>query len=66
MMHFSKLLKLYQIGSRISSNLLKPKQSSKKTSIVQSLCATGFNCIIVNFIKPSIVLQKLYLYKYFL
>jgi len=33
-MRFSKLLKLHQTEDRISSNLLKRKQSSKKTSIV--------------------------------
>jgi len=31
---FNKLLKLYQTESRMSSNLLKRKQSSRKTSIV--------------------------------
>jgi len=33
-LHFSKLLKLHQTEGRISSNLLKRKQSSRKTSIV--------------------------------
>jgi len=33
-LRFSKLLKLYQTEGRISSNLLKRKQSSRKTSIV--------------------------------
>jgi len=31
---FSKLLKLHQTEDKISSNLLKRKQSSRKTSIV--------------------------------
>jgi len=33
-LRFSKLLKLHQTEGRISSNLLKRKQSSGKTSIV--------------------------------
>jgi len=33
-LHFNKLLKLHQTEGRISSNLLKRKQSSRKTSIV--------------------------------
>jgi len=33
-LRFNKLLKLYQTESRISSNLLKRKQLSWKTSIV--------------------------------
>jgi len=33
-LRFSKLLKLHQIEDRISSNLLKRKQSSRKTNIV--------------------------------
>jgi len=33
-LHFNKLLKLYHTECRISSNLLKCKQSSKKTSIM--------------------------------
>jgi len=33
-LHFSKLLKLYHTECRISSNLLKHKQSSRKTSTV--------------------------------
>jgi len=33
-LRFSKLLKLHQTEGRISSNLIKRKQSSRKTSIV--------------------------------
>jgi len=33
-LRFNKLLKLHQTEGRISSNLLKRKQSSRKTSIV--------------------------------
>jgi len=33
-LRFSKLLKLHQTEDRISSNLLKRKQSSRKTSII--------------------------------
>jgi len=40
----SKLLKLHQTEGRISSNLLKRKQSSKKTSIV---CRWHWNIIIL-------------------